>query len=263
MMTKDGLPIIVNDMRVRFRIRARMVRTEANPYPVTTGAVRRAAYSRKIGANGLENWADMVSGAARGTIADWIARHRMDELIPPPRDGQQVEPPPVTPYRQTLHALFQDKNTRKKFADLGAEVIWVSVGHIRPDPDVDPDLHLEGDPTGRDKIHQQLIYTWKSTHQALAHDEIADAKAYARWLNDTARAEAETELILALTNAVSTARAEGLAIDAALADRMIEFVAGVRRPTRNQDADRVQRVLTAISLLENGYPAGPHTPPNK
>jgi hypothetical protein len=58
MMTKDGLPIIVNEMRVRFRIRARQVRTEANPYPVMTQAVRRAAYSRKVSAQFSSPFAD-------------------------------------------------------------------------------------------------------------------------------------------------------------------------------------------------------------
>ncbi len=255
LMTKDGLPIVVNEMRVRFRIRARQVRTESNPYPVMTGAVRRAAYSRKVSANGLEVWSDMISGAARGTVADWIARHRMDELIPPPRDGNQPEPPPAIPYRQALHALFQQKNTRQKFADMGAEVIWVSVGHIRPDPDVDPDLKLESDPTGRDKIHQQLIDTWKSTHTALAQDEITDAKAYAKWLSDTARASAESDLIRALTKGLREARADGLPVDDVLADRMIEYVAGIRR--RANEPERVQRLLTAIGLLESGYPSDP------
>ncbi|MCC7359895.1 MAG: hypothetical protein IT317_10480 [Anaerolineales bacterium] len=258
LITKDGLPIVINEMRVRFGIRARQVRTEANPYPVMTGAVRRAAYSRKVSGSGLEVWSEMVTGAVRGTVADWISRHRMDELIPPPRDGNQPEPPPAIPYRQALHALFQDKHSRKKFADMGAEIIWVSVGHIRPDPDVDPDLKSEADPTGRDKIHQQLIETWKSTHKALAQDELADAKAYARWLSDTARSEAETELILALTKGLREARAEGLPVDDVLADRIIEYVAGVRR--RSPDREQLQRFLTMVGLLESGYPGDPAAP---
>lgn len=252
LMTKDGLPIVVNEMRVRFRIRARQVRTEANPYPVMTGAIRRAAYSRKVSANGLENWADMVTGAVRGTIGDWISRRRMDELIPPPRDGNQPEPPAVTPYRQALHDLFLQKGTRQKFADMGAEIIWVSVGHIRPDPDVDPDLKPEADPTGRDRIHGQLIDTWKSSHAALAQDEIVDAKAYARWLSDTARAEAETELILALTRGLREARQEGLPLDDVLAGRLIDYVAGV--PRRPSEAEQVKKALVALGLLQGGPP---------
>lgn len=254
LMTKDGLPIIINELRVRFRIRARQVRTEANPFPVMTQAIRRAAYSRKVSAKGLENWADMVTGACRGTIADWIARRRMDELIPPPRDGNQPEPPAATPYRQALHDLFQQKGARQKFADMGAEIIWVSVGHIRPDPDVDPDLKPEADPTGRDRIHHQLIDTWKSTHAALAQDEIVDARAYARWLNDTARAEAESELILALTRGLREARQEGLIVDDVLADRLVEYVAGDRR--RAGDGEALQRLLVAMGLLQAGPSTG-------
>ncbi len=254
LMTKDGLPIVINEMRVRFRIRARHARTEANPFPVMTGAIRRAAYSRKVTANGLEQWPDMVTGAVRGTIADWIARHRMDEVIPPPRDGNQPETAHA-PYRKALHDLFNTKGSRAKFADLGAEVIWVSVGHIRPDPDVDPDLKPDADPTGRDKIHRQLIDTWKATHAARAQDEIADARAYARWLNDTARAEAECELILALTRGLREARADGLPMDDVLAERLVEYVAGERRAGGGEaGSSQLQRLLAATSLLETGYP---------
>jgi hypothetical protein len=93
---------------------------------------------------------------------------------------------------------------------------------------VDPELDPDADATGRDKIHAQLIDTWKSTHEARAHDEIADARAYARWLNDTARAEAEVELILALTRNLAEARAQGLPIDALLTDRLMEYMTGER-----------------------------------
>ena len=255
LMTKDGVPIVLNEMRVRFRIRARELRTESNPYPAMTSAIRRAAYSRKVNAKGLEVWADMVTGSTRGTIADWIGRHRMDELVPPPRDGNQPEADAPPPYRQALHALFRDKHTRQKFADMGAEVIWVSVGHLRPDPDVDPELAADRDVTGHDKIHAQLIDTWKSSHAARAHDEIADARAYARWLSDTARAEAESELILALTAGLSEARANGLPLDDVLADRLIEYVGDPAL----REHDRRPALLVLNSLLDPNNPPPPET----
>ena len=259
LMTKDGVPIVLNEMKVRFRIRAREVRTEANPYPVMTGAIRRAAYSRKVTAKGLENWADMVTGAARSTISEWIARRRMDELIPPPQDGNQPETPPGLPYRQALHELFKHKSTRQKFADMGAEVIWVSVGHLRPDPDVDPDLDPESDATGHDKIHAQLIDTWKSSHVARAQDEIADARAYARWLSDTARAAAECDLILALTKGVSQARASGLPMDELLTERLLEYVTG----ERFREDDRRLQLLVVNSLLQGDKPPDMNLLPGK
>ncbi len=249
LLTRDGVPIVMNEMRVRFRIRAREMRTEANPYPVMVGAIRRAAYNRKVSLRGLEDWADQVTGAVKGTIGGWIARRRMDELIPPPPDGNLPEQAPPPPYRQALHDLFHQKDTRRKFSEMGAEIIWVSVGHLRPDPDYDPDLEPEADATGRDKIHQQLIETWKSAHEARAQDELADARAYARWLSDTARAQAECDLILALTSGLREARADGVAIDEMLTNRLIEYITGVRlRPSE----ERLQPWLTVKSFLEGG-----------
>jgi hypothetical protein len=248
MMMKDGIPIVMEEMRVRFRIRAREARTEANPYPVMVGAVRRAAYNRKVSARGLDDWPDMVAGAVKGTITGWIAQHRMDELVPPPADGLQPEPSAAPPFRQALHNLFQARETRQKFADMGADIIWVSVGHVRPDPDVDPDLEPGADATGRDKIHQQFIDTWKAKHAAFAQDELADARGYARWLNDTAHAQAEADLILALTTGLREARSEGLAIDDLLTNRLIEYVTGVRL----RGEERTASWLTVKNFLEGG-----------
>jgi len=252
MMTKDGVPIVINEMRARFRVRARELRTEANPYPVMTGAIRKAAYSRKVTAKGLENWPDMVTGAVRGTISDWIAHRRMDELIVPPRDGNQPEAAQPQPYRQALHELFKHKNTRQKFAEMGAEIIWVSVGHLRPDPDVDPEIDPEADVTGHDKIHAQLIDTWKSSHAAEAQDEIVDARAYARWLNDTARTEAELELIMTLTKGLREARDNGLPVDDVLAERMVEYVSGLK--LREVPAPPPLMALASLLGLTPGEP---------
>jgi hypothetical protein len=105
--------------------------------------------------------------------------------------------------------------------------------------------------TGRDKIHAQLIDTWKSSHAARAQDEISDARAYARWLSDTARAEAECELILALTAGLSEARANGLPLDDVLADRLIEYVSD---PALRQAADPRLTLMVVNSLLDSNNP---------
>ena len=254
-MTKDGIPIVINEMTVRFRIRARETRNESNPYPVMVGAIRRAAYERKVTARGLEQWPDMVTGAVKSTITSWIARHRMDELIPPPpRDAEEADSTP--PYRRELHALFNQTKTRQRFASMGAEIIWVSVGHLRPDPDIDPEMQPGGDSAGRDKIHQQLIDTWKSTHAAAAQDEIADARAYARSLSDTARTQAECDLILKLTNGLRDARAGGLPLDDVLTNHLIEYVSGVRMPAGQPQR---QAWLTLQKFFEPGEPDGSAT----
>jgi regulator of protease activity HflC (stomatin/prohibitin superfamily) len=255
MMTKDGIPLVLTEMRVRFRLNTsqRDARTESNPYPVLVGAIRRAAYKRKVTANGLENWADTVAGAARGTITGWVAERHMNDLIPPPRMGEQAGQPPPPPYRQALHERFYQKDTRRKFADMGAEIVWVSVGHLRPDPDVDPDLKPEADPTGRDKIQKQIIDTWRAQQAALASDVITDARAVARAEKERSRAMAEMELVNALTLGLRDARDAGHSMPDILTDRLIEYLTGVRL---RSEEERLEHLQSLQDFLRSDYPGG-------
>ncbi len=225
--TKDGIPLVLTEVRARFRLRARERPSEANPYPVWTNSVRQAVYTtgRKVGEKGLDAWADAVTGAVVGTISGWLARRQMDELIPPPPDLEHPDAEPMPPYRKKLHNLFKEPATRQKFADMGAEIIWVSVGHLRPDPNVDPDLPVREDPAGRDKIHAQLIDTWRSTHEAMAREEITSARGYAKWLEDTARAQVQADLILGITTGMTEARSAGLPMTDLVTNRVIEYIA--------------------------------------
>ena len=252
MMTKDGIPLVMNEMRVRFRLNTshRDARTEANPYPVLVGAIRRAAYKRKVGTKGLENWAEMVAGAAKSTITSWVAERHMNEIIAPPRMGDQAGTPPP-PYRQALHERFYQKDTRRKFADMGAEIVWVSVGHLRPDPDVDPDLKLEADPTGRDKIQKQIIDTWRAQQAALASDVITEARATARAEKERSRAMAEMELVNALTLGLRDARQAGHAMSEVLTDRLVEYLTGVKL---RSEAERREHLMTLETFLRGDLP---------
>jgi regulator of protease activity HflC (stomatin/prohibitin superfamily) len=253
MMTKDGIPLVMNEMRVRFRLNtsARDARTESNPYPVLVGAIRRAAYKRKVNAKGLENWSEMVAGAAKSTITGWVAERHMNELIPPPRMGEAASAALPPPYRQALHERFHQKDTKRKFADMGAEIVWVSVGHLRPDPDVDPDLKPEADPTGRDKIQKQIIETWRSRQAALASDLLTDARAHARAEKERSRAMAELELVMSLTSGLREAREAGYPMSDVLTNRLIEHVTGVRL---RSDEERLEHLLNLAGFLR-GDPA--------
>jgi hypothetical protein len=244
-ITKDGLPLILTEVRVRFRLKSREARHAANPYPVLVSAVRKAAYERKVTDAGLEPWPDTVAGAVVGTLTSWIGRSRMDELIPPPKENAP-ETDTSPSYRQALHDLFKQRGTRQRLADLGAEVVWVSVGHLRPDPDVDPDLRPDDDATGRDKIHEQFIETWKSRHQAAARQDLAEAQGYAHYLQDSARAQSQADLIISLTDGLREAREKGLDVADSILDRLIEQWAGPRY-SLNSSSD-LQRLRTSLMM---------------
>lgn len=225
-MTRDGIPLVLSEVRVRFRIRAHGARSETNPYPVTPGVIRQAVYGRGIKEQGLESWADMIFGDATLVITRWISRRRLDELIPPPTNKDQNAPPvqPTVPYRQALHQLFQDKNTRETFAKSGAEIIWVSVGYLRPDPNVDPDAKPGEDVAGRDKIQEQIIETWKAYWEAHAQDEITDANAYGDLIQEFTYAQMQAEMIQKLTAGLREAQSAGLPIAEVIASRITAYV---------------------------------------
>lgn len=225
-MTRDGIPLVITEIRIRFRIRAHGARTEMNPYPVTPGAIRQAVYGRGVKETGLDNWADSTFGDAILVITRWISRRRLDELIPPPTNKDQNAPPvqPPIPYRQAIHQLFQDKGTRDTFARSGTEIIWVSVGHLRPDPNIDPEAKPGEDVVGRDKIQDQMIETWKAAWEAHAHDELADARGYALWLQDIARAQVQADMILGVTAGLTEAKQAGLPIEELIETRIAEYV---------------------------------------
>jgi hypothetical protein len=230
--TRDGVPLVLDEVRVRFRLRTRGARSTADPYPVLASAIRQATYSRRVSEKGLESWPEMVLGLAVGTITGWLSRRRMDELIPPPAPstGDLIEEPLESRYRQSIHDLFLQTGTRQKFADIGAEVVWVAVGHLRPDPDIDPDLLSPDDSKGRDRIHEQMIETWASRYQALWREEMADVKGYAEWLNEMARAQVQVELIQTLTDGLRDAQAAGVPIADLFAARTADFVAALGEP---------------------------------
>lgn len=227
--TKDGIPLILDEVRVRFRLRTRGKRTEAEPYPVLVSAVRRAAYNRTVSDKGLNVWADMVSGTAVSTITGWISKRLMNELIAPPVNIEDVgsEEAAQRNYRQSLHLLFQQGDARKRFADMGAEVLWVSVGHLRPDPNIDPDVANPEDAQGRDRIHGQMVETWKSQSQALILEEEADVQGYAEWLNDTARVQAQVEMIQTITRGLKSAHELNVPISDLILARGMEYLTSI------------------------------------
>lgn len=252
-ITKDGLPLVLTDMRVRFRLKARETRSAANPYPVLMSAVRKAAYNRRVTDKGLQPWADTVTGAVVSVITAWIGRRTMDDLIPPPKENDPDETSGAS-YREALHHLFTERATRQRFTDLGAEVVWVSVGHLRPDPDVDPDLQPDADATGRDKIHEQFIETWKSRHVAAARHELAEAQGYAQYLQDSTRSQMQAELISGLTSGLREAGKADLPITEAILERMLEYLSGARYSS-SSDHQRLQAALLLNPLQKLLNPA--------
>ncbi|MBI3760763.1 MAG: SPFH domain-containing protein [Chloroflexi bacterium] len=152
-MSKDGIPVTVKDVRMSFRLRAGRPRTEAEPYPYLVSALRQATYNRTVGAGPMASWADSVAGAVAGQIRAMISQRRLDELI-----GFDTE---TDPPRDQMHAEFGRAATRKKFAGMGAEILWAGLGHFETPS----------------QVATQLIQTWRATWQYLVNVTEAEAQA--------------------------------------------------------------------------------------
>lgn len=163
----------------------------------------------------LESWEAVVCREVVRMVGRWIASQVMDDLIPPP-DREET-----APYRRLLHNHFLHRTARTQFADMGAEVVWTSIGHLRPDPSITADLPGGGDVLG------QIIDTWKSKHVALAQDEMSEAESYARKLESLAAVQARAQMLMNIVEILRQAREAGVPLDNAVADSLLQQASGV------------------------------------
>lgn len=243
--TLDGVPLTLSEVQARFRLRFRGPRTEENPYPVLARAVRAAVYTpeRKVGKKGLDDWADAVMSAITGRIVSWIARQPMHNIIPPPRPAltasvfeTEFDTDRQAAFRRTLQALLTGPEMRDTLAQLGAELNYVNIGHVRPNKD----LNLEAAPTPADPdgIHRQMIATWKAEQEARVTQELSEAHSHARAFYDTIYARSQLDLVNALAESLNEAHRAGLTFSQPALARLTEYIANLRPDMLNAPADK-------------------------
>lgn len=127
-MTRDGIQVNIRDVHFRYRIRQEeengkpVPRTPERPYPFSEDAIRDMTFNLQVQGDGLEQWSSAVERAVSGTISDFISSHTIDYLTAP-RTGDFI------PRLQLKNQLFVE-TIKKRLADLGAELLWVDVGHV-------------------------------------------------------------------------------------------------------------------------------------
>jgi regulator of protease activity HflC (stomatin/prohibitin superfamily) len=197
-LTRDGLPVVVRDLEATFRVRTgRLPRTPENPYPFQPGAVRQIVYGQPVSERGVGEWQAAVLGAVKGRVAGWIASQTLDALTAPlsNKDGSAAALAPGaedSDPRRKIRELFERPEVRKQFADLGVELLWVSIGHIDCPPEVDA----------------QRLALWRAEWEG--NNAVTRARAEAVEIDYTlrARAEAQAETIKAITSALKEASAQ-------------------------------------------------------
>jgi hypothetical protein len=129
-VSKDGLAVNVENVQVSFRVRtSNRPRTRREIYPFSVSAVKRIAYGKTVSIKGPSIWTDSVVNSVAGIIRTQIGRTLLDDLVAKP-EGDHKDP------RDKIKAIFEHRDTRKRFNDMGVDLLWVALGHIKTSEEV-------------------------------------------------------------------------------------------------------------------------------
>nr|MBI2904965.1 SPFH domain-containing protein [Chloroflexota bacterium] len=179
-LTKDGIPVKVRNVQASFRARtSNRDRTPKETFPFSIAAIKHIAYGKTVGQKGPSVWTDGVLKSVTGIIRGYVSRTRLDDLIARPE--ADVRDP-----RDKIKAGFEHKETRKRFADMGVDLLWVSLGHIETPQDV----------------LDERIRTWQADWQRQDKVTLAEGTAEKLRLMEYARALARLDFIETITKHV-------------------------------------------------------------
>lgn len=208
-VTRDGIPIQV-DLEVEFMIQPGPRRRNnplAMPYPYLERAVRRAVYNKAVARDQTYFWKDLVLHRARFELRRLLNNYVLDRLIEP-EEGDPREPLAFrdTPRREIQKELRRRLGTRvfdpaheggepnvSAVKDIGVTVLRVTLGK----------LSIESKfAEAREEISKHRIESWKAEWIKRKTILEAEGEAAKTRLNETARAQAQAEMIQAIARAL-------------------------------------------------------------
>jgi regulator of protease activity HflC (stomatin/prohibitin superfamily) len=219
-LTKDGIPIQMR-LEVEFMIQPgqRPPRRNplATPYPFRESAVRRAVYNKSIKRTckqeSVYEWRDLVIYRARFELRRLLNGYILDRLIEPEEaDARKPLELGDTP-RQELQSRLRkqlstrDEETEIKSAqengdanhmdakDIGVTILRVTLGQLR--------IHAEYTQAS-DEISKQRIKSWQAEwikRMTITH---AEGEAIDFRLRESARAQAQAEMINAISQGLKS-----------------------------------------------------------
>jgi len=181
-VTRDGIQVVIRDIHFRFRILPEekngqhVLRTFAHPYPFDENALKSMAQNLSVDEDGQDPWHSAVQRVVVGSITEHINLNAIDALTAPREQGQS----PRVMLRQEAFAKIIQKSLKR----LGAELIWIDVGHI--------DIVEES-------VDQQRLDYWSASLIGNANVVRAYGNAKKLKYHELARAQCQAELIMSIT----------------------------------------------------------------
>jgi hypothetical protein len=176
-LSQEGLPVEW-DVELQYQIDGGYAQpTETHPYPISEAAVLRACTCKWVSHGDhteVLDWEDRLKVEAEKLLKFILAERRMDHLIGL-ADGNRTA-------REEIQAQM-DSGLRGIAQDLGARILTVRLDNLRVS----------------DAVGRQWIEAWKARWQRWSMDWLAHAEASRIYEYETAKAEAQLQMITQLT----------------------------------------------------------------
>lgn len=246
-MTKDGLPIEV-DVEIGFRITEKTLPGDAPPEPppplglitrlkqklgfhippallessrvhrFSREAVRRAVYEAAVfSPDRAPDWAASFSNIRAGDISDQLVEMRLDEIMSPDRPDHPLREVPARGLAEARRVAEQQQS--------GIDVIDMTMGQV------------ELSKGYKDPVVEQMFTNWRAEWNRRATVLDAQGKARKMQLTEEARAEAQANMIQALTEGFRIATGENATANVTREVIVLRFIDTLEALTQNQSSD--------------------------
>jgi len=177
--TRDGIPVIIGDIRFRFRpytsdLSGSFRRSPEDPFPYSDEAIALMTYNRPLTEEGVIDWHQEVSKVVEEIILNFVRQSLVDHLTAP--DAGSADP------RSEIYRRLLDQEGKEQFRQKGAELLWIDIGHF-------------GIPS---EVKDQRVDNWHVRWSGSVQIRRAQDEAQRILQHEEDRAEAQAELLMSL-----------------------------------------------------------------
>ena len=190
--TKDGIEIVVRDIRYRYRLcgdpnaNSDAGRQSEKVFSFSEEAVIQMTYNRTLAPNGIGTWHMGVNQVVDTVISDYIRQHPVDSITAPQTQGIDA--------RGDIYREFYSQSGRNRFREKGAELIWIDIGHFE---------------TPEKTVIEQRLSTWQARWLGNANLVRASGETQRTASLELGRAEAQAELLKNIVHSLESVGAPG------------------------------------------------------
>ncbi len=167
------------------------------PYPFSEDAVRRAVYNKVVDKDQVYRWNDLVVPLATAELRRILRQYVLDKLLEPEDADERIPLPPGQSPRQRIQAELNRVISPQLHQWLGVRVPRVSLGPIKLDSEYAPIV---------ERVSEQRVRSWQADWNRRVTVTQAEGDAEALRLKEFARAQAQVEMILAISQGLQRAR---------------------------------------------------------